>query len=99
MPATPCSPCSTADVLPVVNENDTVAVDEIKVGDNDNLAALVAHLIDADLLVLLTDVDGLYTGDPRRDPSARRLETVGRHHRRHPAARASTTPARCRWAA
>ncbi|HKC09919.1 MAG TPA: glutamate 5-kinase, partial [Methylomirabilota bacterium] len=45
-------------VLPVVNENDTVAVDEIKVGDNDNLAALVAHLIDADLLVLLTDVDG-----------------------------------------
>jgi glutamate 5-kinase len=51
-------------------------VDEIKVGDNDNLAALVAHLIDADLLVLLTDVDGLYTGDPRRDPAARRLETV-----------------------
>ena len=63
-------------VLPVVNENDTVAVDEIKVGDNDNLAAHVAHLIDADLLVLLTDVDGLYTGDPRRDPSAQRLETV-----------------------
>jgi glutamate 5-kinase len=63
-------------VLPVVNENDTVAVDEIKVGDNDNLAALVAHLIDADLLVLLTDVDGLYTGDPRRDPMAHRLETV-----------------------
>jgi glutamate 5-kinase len=63
-------------VVPIVNENDTVAVDEIKVGDNDNLAALVAHLIDADLLVLLTDVDGLYTGDPRRDPTARRLETV-----------------------
>jgi glutamate 5-kinase len=63
-------------VLPIVNENDTVAVDEIKVGDNDNLAALVAHLIDADLLVLLTDVDGLYTGDPRRDPTAHRLETV-----------------------
>ena len=63
-------------VLPIINENDTVAVDEIKVGDNDNLAALVAHLIDADLLVLLTDVDGLYTGDPRRDPTARRLETV-----------------------
>ncbi len=63
-------------VLPIVNENDTVAVDEIKVGDNDNLAALVAHLIDADLLVLLTDVDGLYTGDPRRDPAARRLDTV-----------------------
>ena len=63
-------------VLPVINENDTVAVDEIKVGDNDNLAALVAHLIDADLLVLLTDVDGLYTGNPQHDPSARRLETV-----------------------
>jgi glutamate 5-kinase len=63
-------------VLPVVNENDTVAVDEIKVGDNDNLAAHVAHLIDADLLVLLTDVDGLYTGDPRHDPTAHRLETV-----------------------
>jgi glutamate 5-kinase len=63
-------------VLPVINENDTVAVDEIKVGDNDNLAALVAHLIDADLLVLLTDVDGLYTGNPQRDPGARRLETV-----------------------
>ncbi len=63
-------------VLPVVNENDTVAVEEIKVGDNDNLAALVAHLIDADLLVLLTDVDGLYTGDPQRDPAATRIETV-----------------------
>lgn len=63
-------------VLPIVNENDTVAVDEIKVGDNDNLAALVAHLIDADLLVLLTDVDGLYTGDPARDLAARRIETV-----------------------
>lgn len=63
-------------VLPIINENDTVAVDEIKVGDNDNLAALVAHLIDADFLILLTDVDGLYTGDPRRDPTARRLETV-----------------------
>ncbi len=63
-------------VVPVVNENDTVAVEEIKVGDNDNLAALVAHLVDADLLVILTDVDGLYTGDPRVDPEARRLETV-----------------------
>jgi len=63
-------------VLPVVNENDTVAVDEIKVGDNDNLAALVAHLIDADLLVLLTDVDGLYSADPRRDALATRIDTV-----------------------
>jgi glutamate 5-kinase len=64
------------DVLPVVNENDTVAVEEIKVGDNDNLSALVASLIDAELLVLLTDVDGLYTADPTRDAGARRLDTV-----------------------
>src|SRR5438445_197376 len=64
------------DVLPIVNENDTVAVEEIKVGDNDNLSALVASLIDADLLVLLTDVDGLYTDDPTVNARARRLETV-----------------------
>jgi len=64
------------DVLPIVNENDTVAVEEIKVGDNDNLSALVASLIDADLLVLLTDVDGLYTADPARHAGAQRLDTV-----------------------
>jgi glutamate 5-kinase len=64
------------DVLPVVNENDTVAVEEIKVGDNDNLSALVASLIEADLLVLLTDVDGLYTDDPLRNAGARKLDTV-----------------------
>jgi glutamate 5-kinase len=63
-------------VLPVVNENDTVAVEEIKVGDNDNLSALVAALIDAELLVLLTDVAGLYTADPARHASARKLDTV-----------------------
>jgi glutamate 5-kinase len=63
-------------VLPIVNENDTVAVEEIKVGDNDNLSALVASLIDADLLVLLTDVDGLYTANPTVDEGARMLETV-----------------------
>jgi glutamate 5-kinase len=63
-------------VVPIVNENDTVAVDEIKVGDNDNLSALVASLVDADLLVLLTDVDGLYTGDPSVDATARKLDTV-----------------------
>jgi glutamate 5-kinase len=56
-------------VLPVVNENDTVATDEIRVGDNDRLAALVAHLIGAEGLVLLSDVDGLYDGDPRRSGS------------------------------
>jgi glutamate 5-kinase len=63
-------------VLPIVNENDTVAVEEIKVGDNDNLSALVASLIDADLLVLLTDVDGLYTADPAVTADARKLDTV-----------------------
>jgi len=56
-------------VLPIVNENDTVATDEIRVGDNDRLAALVAHLIGADGLVLLSDVNGLYDGDPRRPES------------------------------
>jgi glutamate 5-kinase len=63
-------------VLPVVNENDTVAVEEIKVGDNDNLSAVVAHLVDADLLVILTDIDGLYSADPRCDPSAERIDKV-----------------------
>ncbi|TQM38093.1 glutamate 5-kinase [Pseudonocardia cypriaca] len=62
-------------VLPVVNENDTVATDEIRVGDNDRLAALVAHLVGAEGLVLLSDVDGLYDGDPRR-PGSRLLSEV-----------------------
>ena len=57
-------------VIPVINENDTVATEEIRFGDNDTLAALVANLIDADLLVILTDQSGLYTADPRKDPSA-----------------------------
>jgi glutamate 5-kinase len=52
-------------VVPIVNENDTVVVDEIKLGDNDNLSALVATLVEADLLVILSDVDGLHTADPR----------------------------------
>jgi glutamate 5-kinase len=65
-----------ARILPIVNENDTVAVEEIKLGDNDNLSALVASLIDADLLVLLTDVDGLYTDDPAVNARARKLDTV-----------------------
>ncbi len=66
-------------VVPVVNENDVVAVDEIegaKIGDNDNLSALVANLVDADLLALLTDTGGLYTADPRLDPSAQLIERV-----------------------
>lgn len=57
-------------VLPVVNENDTVSVDELKLGDNDNLAAIVAALVDADLLLIASDVDALYSADPRRDPAA-----------------------------
>jgi glutamate 5-kinase len=56
--------------VPVINENDTVATEEIRVGDNDNLSALVANLVDADLLLLLTDQVGLYTADPRSDPEA-----------------------------
>ncbi|HVM40925.1 MAG TPA: glutamate 5-kinase [Acidimicrobiia bacterium] len=63
-------------VLPIVNENDTVADDEIRYGDNDRLAALVAHLVGADLLVLLTDTPGLYTADPRHDREASLIEEI-----------------------
>ncbi len=63
-------------VVPVVNENDTVATEEIRYGDNDRLAARAAQLARGDLLVLLSDVDGLYTADPRRDPEARHLALV-----------------------
>ncbi len=58
------------DVLPIINENDTVATDEISVGDNDTLSALVAESIKADLLVLMSDIDGLYTADPHKNPDA-----------------------------
>ena len=64
-------------VVPVVNENDTVATEEIRFGDNDRLAALVAHLVHADLLVLLSDVDGLYDGPPHRDGSVMIAEIRG----------------------
>jgi glutamate 5-kinase len=63
-------------VIPIINENDTVATEEIRYGDNDRLAARVAQMIGADLLVLLSDVDGLYTADPRVDPNARRLDVI-----------------------
>ena len=63
-------------VVPVVNENDTVATEEIRYGDNDRLAARAAQLARGDLLILLSDVDGLYTADPRRDPEARHLALV-----------------------
>jgi glutamate 5-kinase len=63
-------------VIPIVNENDVVGVDEIKIGDNDNLSAMVANLIDADLLVILTDAAGLFTADPRRQPDATLIPIV-----------------------
>ena len=65
----------TLGVVPIVNENDTVATHEIRFGDNDRLAALVAHLVHADALVLLSDVDGLYDDDPRL-PGSTRIDTV-----------------------
>lgn len=64
------------EVIPVVNENDTVATEEIRFGDNDTLAALVANLVEADVLVILTDQQGLYTADPRKHPEARLLSEV-----------------------
>jgi glutamate 5-kinase len=63
-------------VVPIINENDTVATDELKFGDNDNLAALICNLVEADLLILLTDTDGLYDRDPREDPRARLVSLV-----------------------
>jgi glutamate 5-kinase len=65
-------------VIPIINENDTVSVDEIKFGDNDNLSGMVTHLADADLLVILSDIDGLYTADPRIDSSATLIPLVER---------------------
>jgi glutamate 5-kinase len=62
--------------VPVVNENDAIADDEIRFGDNDRIAALVSHLVDADVLVLLTDTPGLYTADPRTDPTAELVASV-----------------------
>ena len=89
-------------VLPVVNENDTVATDEIRFGDNDRLAALVAHVTRAGALILLSDVDGVYDGDPRRRDGAQRIAEVrtkadldgirlGRGHRAGPGPQTSPT--------
>lgn len=64
------------DVIPVVNENDTVATEEIEFGDNDTLSAIVANLIKADLLILLTDIDGFYTDDPHKNPDAVKISVV-----------------------
>ncbi len=63
-------------VVPVINENDAIADDEIRFGDNDRIAALVAHLVEADLLVLLTDTPGVFTSDPRRDASASLIDEI-----------------------
>lgn len=63
-------------IIPIINENDTVAVDEIKFGDNDNLSALITHLIEGELLIVLTDTEGLYERDPREDPLARLIPVV-----------------------
>jgi glutamate 5-kinase len=63
-------------VVPVINENDTVSVDEIRFGDNDNLSGMVLHLSDADLLVILSDIDGFYTTDPKLDSSAKLIPVV-----------------------
>ena len=65
-------------VLPVINENDTVATEEIVIGDNDTLAAMVAESVRANLLILLSDIDGLYTADPHTDPAARLILVVTR---------------------
>ncbi len=64
------------DVIPIINENDTISIDEIALGDNDTLGAIVAKSVQADLLVILTDCDGLYTADPRKDPDAKLIPKV-----------------------
>ena len=64
------------EALPIINENDTIATQEISVGDNDTLAAIVATSVQAELLVLLTDIDGLYTADPRKDKNAMLIPLV-----------------------
>lgn len=64
------------EVVPVVNENDTVAVEELRIGDNDTLSAHVASLVNADVLLLLTDVDGLFTDDPRANSTADPIRLV-----------------------
>ncbi|MFB6080340.1 MAG: glutamate 5-kinase [Haloferacaceae archaeon] len=68
------------DVVPIINENDAVATEEIRIGDNDMLSASVAVGVDADLLVTLTDVGGIYTANPKDDPGAERIEAVGRNY-------------------
>lgn len=63
-------------VIPIVNENDTVTTDEIVIGDNDTLGAIIAERVQADLLIILSDIDGLYTANPNTDPDAKRIEVI-----------------------
>ncbi|HAH54606.1 MAG TPA: glutamate 5-kinase [Flavobacterium sp.] len=63
-------------IIPIINENDTIATDEIEIGDNDTLSAYVSVVADADLLIILSDIDGLYSGDPRIDPNAKIIHKV-----------------------
>ena len=63
-------------IIPIVNENDTIATEEIRVGDNDNLSALVASVVDADLLIILTDQPGIFTDDPRKNPEAALIQNI-----------------------
>ena len=66
-------------IIPVINENDTVAIDELEgknIGDNDMLSAIVSHIINADRLVILTDIDGLYDSNPRQNPNAKKIDVV-----------------------
>ena len=65
-------------IVPVINENDTVAVEEIKFGDNDNLSALATNLVEADMLIILTDIDGLYDGHPVRDKGSKRIALLSK---------------------
>jgi glutamate 5-kinase len=69
-------------IIPIINENDTVSVEELRFGDNDTLGALITNLIEADLFICLTDVDGLYTGNPHEDPEARPVYTVAKVDKR-----------------
>ncbi len=74
-------------IIPIINENDTVAVEELKFGDNDNLSALVTNLTDAGVLLILTDIDGLYDADPRNNPEAKLIPLVEVGHKRDGAGR------------
>lgn len=82
-----------AGIVPVINENDTVATDEIRYGDNDRLAARVAQMMGADLLVLLSDIDGLYTADPNSDPGATHIPVLKTLSAEHDAMASGANPA------